>query len=80
MKIQPDEGEGTNIGVQINCWRCILLSYPDWLKAAQLGRVVAGRGLDHAKYVACSLAQHSSSFTFTMQMSMRSEGRRYCGS
>jgi len=80
MKIQPDEGEGTNIGVQINRRRCILMSHPDWLRAAQLGRVVAGRGLDHAKYVACSLAQHSSSFTFTMQMSMRSEGRRYCGS
>ena len=80
MKIQPDSGEGTNIGVQINRRRCILLSHPEWLKAAQLGRVVAGRGLDHSKYVACSLAQHSCSFTFTFQMPMRSEGHRHCGS
>jgi hypothetical protein len=30
--------------------RCILVSHLDWLTAAQLGRRMAGRGLDHSKY------------------------------
>lgn len=50
MKIQPDEGQGTNTGVGINRRRCILVSHLDWLTAAQLGRRMAGRGLDHSKY------------------------------
>jgi len=67
MKFQPYEGETLNIGVGINRRRCILVSNLDWLTAAQLGRRMAGRGLDHAKSVVptlcafCTVCSHTSS-------------------
>ena len=51
-KIQPETDEVSgNRGVGVNLRRCILLSHPSWLAAAQAGRIVAGKGpdFDHSK-------------------------------